>query len=109
MSRSTRKTQDGPADVADDQTKRPVVPLAHVNEEEHRRMLARRANAALSFDGSNAMTAPLLLRSYTVAGAPTASEWTGAVIYVSDETGGATIAFSDGTNWRRAQDRAVIA
>jgi len=30
------------------------------------------------------------------------------VIYVSNETGGATLAFSDGTNWRRVQDRAVV-
>lgn len=28
--------------------------------------------------------------------------------YISDETGGAVPAFNDGTNWRRATDRAVI-
>lgn len=33
----------------------------------------------------------------------------GAIIYVWDDAGGATLAFSDGTNWRRAADRAVIA
>lgn len=32
----------------------------------------------------------------------------GDMIFVSDETGGATMAFYDGTNWRRIQDRAVI-
>lgn len=32
----------------------------------------------------------------------------GGIIYVSDETGGATLAFSDGTNWRRVQDRAIV-
>ena len=32
----------------------------------------------------------------------------GAVIYVSDESGGAVPAFSDGTNWRRVTDRAVV-
>ena len=31
-----------------------------------------------------------------------------ATVYVSDETGGATLAFSDGTNWRRVQDRAIV-
>lgn len=47
--------------------------------------------------------------STTVAGAPSAStEGAAAIIYVSDEAGGATLAFSDGTNWRRVQDRAVI-
>ena len=30
------------------------------------------------------------------------------MIYVSNESGGAVIAFSDGTNWRRVTDRAVI-
>lgn len=52
---------------------------------------------------------PVKVPSYTVAGVPTASTaGAGATIYVSDETGGATLAFSDGTNWRRVTDRAVI-
>ena len=46
--------------------------------------------------------------SYTVATLPDATEFEAHTIYVSDETGGATIAFSDGTNWRRVQDRAVV-
>jgi hypothetical protein len=33
----------------------------------------------------------------------------GQLIYVTDDTGGAVPAFSDGTNWRRVTDRAVIA
>lgn len=33
----------------------------------------------------------------------------GAIIYVWDDAGGAVLAFSDGTNWRRVTDRAVIA
>ncbi|MFQ5563752.1 MAG: DUF2793 domain-containing protein [Parvularculaceae bacterium] len=52
---------------------------------------------------------PVKVKSYTVAGAPSAAGIAGAIIYVSDETGGATLAFSDGTDWRRVQDRAVIA
>lgn len=48
--------------------------------------------------------------SYTVATVPSASAaGAGARIYVSDETGGATPAFSDATNWRRYADRAIIA
>lgn len=50
----------------------------------------------------------LQMRSYTVATLPsaaTAGQW----IYVSDETGGAVPAFSDGTNWRRVTDRAICA
>lgn len=50
---------------------------------------------------------PLQLASYLVAGVPSASP-AGQMIFVSDETDGATVAFSDGTNWRRVTDRAVI-
>lgn len=51
---------------------------------------------------------PVRIKSYTVAGVPAATA-VGQLIYVSNEAGGATIAFSDGTNWRRMADRAVIA
>ena len=46
--------------------------------------------------------------SFTVATVPNASTYARGIIYVSDETGGATIAFSDGTNWRRVADRAIV-
>lgn len=46
--------------------------------------------------------------SYTVSNLPDAQKNIRRVIYVSDETGGATLAFSDGTNWRRVQDRAIV-
>jgi hypothetical protein len=45
--------------------------------------------------------------SFTVATVPSVAQ-PGQMIYVSDETGGATMAFSDGSNWRRITDRAVI-
>ena len=47
-------------------------------------------------------------KNYTVATVPSAGEWPGATIYVSNETGGGTLVFSDGANWRRVQDRAII-
>ena len=47
-------------------------------------------------------------KSYTVATLPTASTYPRAIVYVSDETSGATLAFSDGSAWRRVQDRAVV-
>lgn len=48
------------------------------------------------------------LGSYTVAGLPSASTAAaGAIAYCSNETGGAVLVFSDGTNWRRVTDRAV--
>ena len=48
------------------------------------------------------------LPSYTVSALPTASKNTNGMIYVSDETGGAVTAFSDGTSWRRTTDRAIV-
>ena len=51
---------------------------------------------------------PPVVPSYTVATLPSVSVNTRGLIYVSDESGGATLAFSDGTNWRRVQDRAIV-
>ena len=51
---------------------------------------------------------PVRVKSYTVAGVPSAAAGAGQLIYVSDEAGGAVLAFSDGTNWRRVTDRAVV-
>lgn len=46
---------------------------------------------------------------YTVAQLPSASdEGAGKMVYVSNESGGAVIAFSDGTDWRRVTDREVV-
>ena len=53
-------------------------------------------------------TQPVGLPSYAVAGLPSAAT-AGQLVYVSDETGGAVVAFSDGTNWRRVTDRAIAA
>jgi hypothetical protein len=58
------------------------------------------ANCAIDIEGV------AKVKSYTVATVPTAV--VGGIIYVSDETGGATLAFSDGTNWRRTTDLAVV-
>ena len=49
----------------------------------------------------------IVFPSYTVAGVPSASP-AGQMIYVTNESGGAVPAFSDGTNWRRVTDRAII-
>lgn len=51
--------------------------------------------------------APLGLPSYTVSTLPSASP-AGQISYVSNESGGATPAFTDGTNWRRVADRAIV-
>lgn len=53
---------------------------------------------------------PVRVASYTVAGLPSASaSGSGAIAFVSNEAGGAVLAFSDGTAWRRVTDRAVVA
>lgn len=51
---------------------------------------------------------PWQLPSYTVSTVPAAASFEGYIIYVSNESGGKVIAFSDGTNWRRCTDRAII-
>lgn len=55
------------------------------------------------------VTGSVKLSSYAVAGVPSAStHGAGAMIYVSNESGGAVVAFSDGSVWRRCTDRAII-
>lgn len=47
---------------------------------------------------------------------PNAADWCSndpsmtysALVYVYDEAGGPTLAFSDGTHWLRVQDRAIV-
>jgi hypothetical protein len=59
--------------------------------------------AKLDVDGA------VKVKSFTVAGVPSASgHGAGAMIYVSNESGGGVLAFSDGANWRRVTDRAII-
>ena len=55
---------------------------------------------------------PLQIPSYTVATLPSAADWADSsftsLVGVSDETGGYTLAFSNGTNWLRVQDLAIV-
>jgi hypothetical protein len=48
-----------------------------------------------------------VLPGYTTSTLPAASP-AGAMIYVTNESGGAVPAFADGTNWRRVTDRAIV-
>lgn len=57
--------------------------------------------------GSIVFNDPPQFPSFTVGTVPSAAI-AGRMVYVSNETGGPTMAFSDGTNWRRVQDRAII-
>ena len=58
-----------------------------------------RVNRMLGVDGKERMTAPLRLRSYTVATRPTAADHTGGLIFVSDGAAGSKFQGSDGTSW----------
>ena len=50
----------------------------------------------------------LRVGTFAKASLPAASAGAGQIIHVSDEAGGAVLAFSDGTSWRRVTDRAVV-
>ena len=63
---------------------------------------------ALGMSVADDATLLLQLKTYTVLTLPTASSYPRGVIYVSDEAGGATLAFSDSSVWRRVQDRAQV-
>lgn len=62
---------------------------------------AHRLNRVLPTDGSEAMVGPLELMEYTDAPdtKPTAADYEGTVIYVSDGVAGAKFRGSDGTSW----------
>lgn len=74
------------------------VPVTASNMTEWVRRAATAINQALARNA--------VLKSYTVATLPTGEA--GELIFVTDETGGAVPAFSDGTDWRRVTDRAVV-
>lgn len=60
------------------------------------------------FDRVSARGFPVRLPQYGKADLPLAASYPGSLIFVSDATGGATPAFSDGTNWLRADTSAVV-
>lgn len=51
---------------------------------------------------------PVIFASYSAATPPTPLGLAGAMIYVTDEVDGATMAFCDGTDWRRVRDNVII-
>lgn len=65
-------------------------------------------------------TNPLKVQAYSVSdlttddldparwGETTPKDAFSSLVFVYDEAGGPTLAFSDGTNWRRVQDRAIV-
>ncbi len=86
----------------------PDAPLRHGDAVEHLRLIAQRANASLPKNGTQAMSQPLTPMETVKANLPDASTWQYAIIVVTDDVGGPTLALSDGTNWLRVSDNAVV-
>jgi hypothetical protein len=63
-----------------------------------------RVNAGASALEFTPLTAP----AYTVASLPMGGV-PGQIIYISDDAGGATLAFWDGATWKRSADLTVVA
>jgi len=59
-------------------------------------------------DGEMAMEQPLGLKAYSKSSLPPVSP-AGRLIWVFDDSNGATVAFSDGGGWKRLHDRTAIA
>jgi hypothetical protein len=51
---------------------------------------------------------PQVLSVYSKSNLPDPAKFRGGQIQVSDDVGGETPAFSDGANWRRYADRAIV-
>lgn len=60
------------------------------------------------FDRVSARGFPVRLPQYGKADLPLAASYPGSMIFVSDATGGAIPAYSDGVDWRRCDSAAVI-
>lgn len=73
--------------------------------------ITEQANVTIDYGGVSEVEtrSPTSHDSYTVTEANLLTYINpGDMIFVSDETGGPTMAFYDGSNWRRIQDRAII-
>lgn len=72
------------------------------------RRLADDTNTEFERLRSQRRNAPVPLPPFSKANLPAASSYPGCMIFVPDEVGGATPAFSDGTNWRCVHDRTIV-
>lgn len=61
----------------------------------------------MNTNGGSLFGGPVGTHPYSLATLPAAATFPRAMIYVSDMTGGAQIAYSDGVNWRRMSDLSV--
>jgi hypothetical protein len=70
--------------------------------------VTRELSATAGSRGVRARGFPVVLAKFPKADLPLASRWVGSWIYVSDATGGAVPAYSNGTNWLRSDTSAII-
>lgn len=71
--------------------------------------LSRAAAAAVKVGTGEGGDGVYVTGSFAIAGLPAAGTvGAGAIAYVTDDVGGAVLAFSDGSDWRRVTDRAVV-
>jgi hypothetical protein len=66
------------------------------------------AAGAETIAGAWSFSLPVQLPAFPVGSLPSAVGYVGALVYIGNEAGGAVVAFSDGTDWRRVTDRAVV-
>ena len=66
--------------------------------------LARRVDSEIN----EQVNQPAFLPVFSKVDLPHSSRHRYRLIYVNDESGGGVPAFSDGTDWRRCTDRAVV-
>jgi|TARA_R110000744_G_scaffold159889_1_gene275978 hypothetical protein len=78
--------------------------MADVNAPDWAHDLARRVESYVE----DQLQQPVMVPTHTVASLPSVSRWNNCTIKVSDETGGSTLAVSNGTNWLRVSDGAVV-
>lgn len=76
----------------------PHVPVTATNQAEWTRQAANAINAMIGVVN----VAP----AYSASALPAPEK--GRMAFVTDEAGGAVLAFGDGTAWRRVTDRAVV-
>lgn len=71
-------------------------------------MLEAVALALVRLQANGPTLFPARLPACSKGALPSAASNTGALIWVTDEVDGSVPAFSDGTNWRRVTDRAIV-
>ena len=55
-----------------------------------------------------AINSALIVPKFTVATLPSPTAFENRIVRVTDEVGGDTLAWADGTDWRRTTDNAIV-